>query len=415
MVVLDRTLLRNARFRLLWTGQTISTIGSQFSALAFPVLAVTLLGATEWQMGTLNAAEQLAFLVVGLPAGAWVDRWRKRKVLINADIVRMLMVGVVPVLWYFDLLQMWHLYVTGTIIGIATVFFDVAYQSYLPNIVEHELLGPANSALETTNQFSRVGGPAFVGVLIDIVSAPVLMVADAFSFLGSALTLRAISDNEQPTPKHERRSLRIEIEEGLRFVAGQPVIRRIATNTALTNFSFSAVGALMPLFVLRDIGATPSMYGVVMSISSIGGLLGALAATPLQRKLGEGPLVILSAAVGSAANLLIPVAAYVPRFQALALIAVSDFIFVFTVLTYNITQVSARQRLCPPELLGRMNASIRFFIWGVMPLGSLAGGALGTALGIVPTLWLGCFGTVAAAMVLVLSPLWKMRYIAPPA
>lgn len=411
----DRALLRNRPFMLLWSGQTASVLGSQFSAVAFPVLAVVLLKANEWEMGLLNAAETAAFLLVGLPAGAWVDRWRKRRVLIAADIVRLAAVGVLPLLWYLDLLRIWHLFITGLVIGVATVFFDVAYQSYLPHIVDHALLGPANSALETTNQISRTGGPAAVGLLLAVLSAPVLLVVDAISFLVSAISLRAIPDDEHPIPKDERRSLRTEIAEGLRFVAGQPVIRRIATNTAITNFSYTMLGTLLPLFMLRDLGISASLFGVMMSVSSIGGLLGALAATPWVKRMGEGPVVVASAAIGALATPLIPLAAYADRGVAIVLIVGAEFVFMFTVLTYNITQVSARQRLCPPELLGRMNASIRFFIWGVMPLGSLAGGALGTSLGIVPTIWLGAVGHIAAALVLVISPLWGMRYIAPPA
>lgn len=412
---IDRTLFRNRPFMLLWGGQTASVLGSQFSAVAFPVLAVVLLKANEWEMGLLGASGNAAFLLVGLPAGAWVDRWRKRRVLIAADVVRMAAVGVLPLLWYFDLLRIWHLFITGVIIGVATVFFDVAYQSYLPHIVEHRLLGPANSALEISNQISRTGGPAAVGLLLNILSAPILMVVDAASFLVSALSLRAIPDDEHPVAKDERRSLRSEIAEGLRFVAGQPVIRRIATNTAITNFSYTMLGTLLPLFMLRDLGIPASLFGVMMSVSSIGGLLGALAVTPWVKRMGEGPVVVLSAAIGAAATPLIPLAAGADRTVAIVLIVAAEFIFMFTVLTYNITQVSARQRLCPPELLGRMNASIRFFIWGVMPIGSLVGGALGTALGIVPTIWLGAVGHVVAALVLVISPLWGMRYIAPPA
>lgn len=412
---IDKVLLRNRPFLFLWGGQTASVLGSQFSAIAFPVLAVTLLGASEWEMGLLNAFDNAAFLLVGLPAGAWVDRWRKRKVLISADIVRAIAVGVLPVLWFMDMLAIWHLFVSGFVIGVATVFFDVSYQSYLPHIVDHSLLGPANSALETTNQISRTGGPAVVGILVDILSAPVLIIADAISFMLSAIALRAIPDDEHPIAKDERRSLRTEIAEGLRFVFHQPVIRRVVINVTLTNFSYTLMATLLPLLILRDLGISATLYGVMMSAASVGGLLGAVATTSIVKRIGEGPVVVLSAAIGAIASIFMPLAAYVERPTAVGILIASEFVFMFTVLTYNITQVSARQRLCPPELLGRMNASIRFFVWGVMPLGAVAAGALGAALGLVTTMWLGAIGHVLAALVMVISPLWGMRYIAPPA
>ena len=412
---IDRTLLRNGSFMLLWAGQTASVLGSQFSGIAFPVLAVTLLGANEFEMGLLSASGNAAFLLVGLPAGAWVDRWRKRRVLITADVVRAIAIGSLPLLWFLDVLAIWHLFIVGLIIGVATVFFDVSYQSYLPHIVDHTLLGPANSALETTNQISRTGGPAVVGVLVDILSAPVLIIVDAISFVISAVALRAIPDDEHPVAKDERRPLRTEIAEGLRFVFHQPVIRRVVINVTLTNFSFTVMTTLLPLLILRDLGISPSVMGIMMSVASIGGLLGAIATTPIVKRLGEGPVVALSAAIGALASVFMPIAGYADRPTAIAILVCAEFVFTFTVLTYNITQVSARQRLCPPELLGRMNASIRFFVWGVMPLGSLAAGILGTAFGLITTMWIGAVGHVIAALVMVISPLWGMRYIAPPA
>ena len=246
---IDRTLLRNGSFMLLWAGQTASVLGSEFSGIAFPVLAVTLLGANEFEMGLLSASGNAAFLLVGLPAGAWVDRWRKRRVLITADVVRAIAIGSLPLLWFLDVLAIWHLFIVGLIIGVATVFFDVSYQSYLPHIVDHTLLGPANSALETTNQISRTGGPAVVGVLVDILSAPVLIIVDAISFVISAVALRAIPDDEHPVAKDERRPLRTEIAEGLRFVFHQPVIRRVVINVTLTNFSFTVMTTLLPLLI----------------------------------------------------------------------------------------------------------------------------------------------------------------------
>ena len=403
------SLLRIAAFRWLWAGQSVSVLGSQISGLAFPVLAVTLLGATEMQMGFLNAADNAAFLLVGLLAGAWVDRWRKRQVMILADLVRLVAVGIIPVLYFMGQLQIWHLFITGAIIGVATVFFDVAYQSFIPILLPKDKINGANAALETTVQVSSIGGPAVVGILLTIVKAPALMVIDAFSFLFSAIALGFARDSEQVAPKEDRRPLFTEIGDGLRFVISQPMIRIIAITTAGTNFFGSMIWALTPLLFLRDLHISTAVYGLMFSIASIGGLLGGLAAPKLAKLMGEGPLITVSAVVSSASMLLIPFAATLPSAVVPVMITVAEFISSFTVLTYNITQLSARQRICPPQLLGRMNASIRAFIWGVMPLGSLIGGFLGAQIGIMPTLWFAAAGATVAGIVMVFSPIRQLK------
>ena len=402
--VKEDSLLSIAAFRWLWSGQAISVLGSQMSGLALPVLAVTLLGATELQMGFLNAAENAAFLLVGLPAGAWVDRWMKRRVMIFADLVRLVAVGIVPILYFSGQLEIWHLFLTGGVIGIATVFFDVAYQSFIPILLPKDKIGPANAALETTVQVSSIGGPAVVGILLTLVKAPALMVIDSLSFLFSALALSRAKDEEKPAPKADRRPLRVEIAEGLRFVVAQPTIRIIALTTAGTNFFGSMIWALSPLLFLRDLHISTALYGLMFSIASVGGLLGGLAAPKLAKVLGEGPLITISAIISSGSMLLIPFAATLPIDVLPYVLTVAEFISSFTVLTYNITQVSARQRICPPQLLGRMNASIRAFIWGVMPLGSLVGGFLGSQFGIMPTIWFAACGALVSGFAMLLSP-----------
>lgn len=405
------SLLKHSGFRWLWAGQTISEVGSQLTGLAFPVLAVTLLQATEFEMGLLNAANTAAFLIFGLLAGAWIDRWRKRKVMLVADVIRMLLHFLIPALWFSGNLEMWHLIVIAGIGGIATTFFDIAYQSYVPILVPDHHVGTANSRLETTNQLAGLGGPALVGFLLHWIKAPALLIADAFTFFFSALALGRIKDTEVPTPKHERRPLKTEIAEGVKFVWKQKLIRTISFCTATSNL-FSNIGhVLFPIFVLRTLGLEPGVFGILMSIGAIGGLLGATATARLITLLGEGPLIAISASIAGLAAILTPLAGTLDATYAPYLLAVSGFITSFTVLTYNITQVTARQRLCPPELLGRMNASIRFFVWGVMPIGSFIGGVLGTVIGIVPTMWIGAIGGIGAASFVVFSPLARMKQL----
>src|SRR5690349_14924108 len=182
-------LLRNPSFLWLWSGDAVSQLGAQFTGLAIPVLAVTLLGATEWEVGLLTAAQTAAFLVVGLPAGAWIDRMLKRRVMIAADLVRAVALAAIPALWFAGALEIWHLYLVGAVVGVATVFFDVSYQSYVPILLPGVQVGKANSYLETTAQIARIGGPGLAGALLTVVSAPVLLLADAVSYAFSAFAI----------------------------------------------------------------------------------------------------------------------------------------------------------------------------------------------------------------------------------
>jgi MFS family permease len=400
---------RSPGFLWLWGGQTISVFGEQFTGLAVPVLAVTLLHAVAWQMGILNAASTAAFLIVGLPAGAWVDRWLKRRVMIAADVVRFAALALIPILWYTHLLEIWQLIIVVAIVGVASVFFDVGYQSYIPLLVKPEQVGPANSNLETTNQIARIGGPAIAGGLLTILSAPALIIVDSLSYIASFVSLTRIRDTEIAADPEQRQPLHKEIAEGIRFVAGQRLIRSVAGTTATSNF-FSTLGTtLFPIFALRtlDIGALG--LGIVFSAGSVGGLLGATLTPRIARWMGEGRVIVVSAFVCSASFIMIPLSSLLHGTAAVVLLSTGEFVTMFCVLVYNITQVTLRQRLCPPRLLGRMNASIRCLVWGVMPIAALVAGGLGSAIGIVPTIWVAFGGGMLAGLFVLFSPLPGMR------
>lgn len=402
---------RNKNFLALWGGQTVSEVGSQLTNLALPVFAVTMLNVNESQMGFLNAASTASFLLVGLIAGAWVDRWVKRRVMIWADVVRMLAILSVPVLYFSGVIQVWHLFVVAAIMGLATVFFDVAYQSFVPIVVPKEQIASANSSLETTNQLSTIGGPAIVGGLLSIVKAPALLVADSLTFLVSTISLSAIRDREVPKPKEERKKLRHEIAEGLKFVWNNKIIRAVSFTTSTSNLFSTAQATLVPLVILRDLHISPAVFGVIESIAAVGGLLGAVTAAKLSKAIGEGQVIAYSAVLMGFTAFAPAIAAGSSQFVAIVVLCLGQFVGMFTVLTYNITQVSARQRLCPEHLLGRMNASIRFFVWGVMPIGALISGAAATAFGIIPVLWFAAIGVFLSAIFVVVSPLSRMKHL----
>jgi MFS family permease len=403
-------LARRPPFLAFWAGQGVSQLGVQLGQLALPVLAVSLLGARELDLGVLNAASMAAFLVVGLPAGAWVDRWLKRRTMIRADLVRMAAMLAVPILWWAGALEMWHLFAVAAVVGTATVFFDVAYQSYIPLLVERELVADANGKLEATAQTARLGGPAIGGFLLTVVSAPVLFAGEALGYLFSAACLARIRDAESTPQRAEGSSLLREIREGTAFVAAHPLIRRIVASTAVGNFFSSITYVLMPLVILRELGLGPAGLGIMLSIGSVGGVLGALGAPRLAARLGEGPLLPLGLMAGGSAVVLFPLALAAGAGPlALALLSAGEFFMSFGVIVYNVIQVSMRQRVCPPRLLGRMNASIRCLVWGVMPLGSLAGGWLGEQLGLVLTLWIGIGGMLLSCLPVAVGPFFRLR------
>jgi MFS family permease len=400
-----RSLVHHHDFRRLWAGDAVSALGVQLVGLAMPVMAVRVLGADEFQMGLLGTFEMLAFLVVGLPAGAWVDRWRKRRVIIAGDLVRGAVLLSLPLAWLLDALTMWQVYVVALVVGTATVFFDVAHQSYLPDLVPSRQIGEANAKIMATGSVTQIAGPAVGAALIRLVGAPLTIGATAVAMAASTLFVGRIRHVEETPSKDGRRPLRTEIWEGLSFVLRQPLLRRIVLCTSLSNLSGAVSSVLLVLFVLRDLGLTEAALGLVFSVGSVGGLLSALTVTRIARVLGEGRTIPAMALLVVPFAALTPLAAQVPPVPALA---IGSFGVSFGAVGYNVIQVSFRQRLCPKPLLGRMNASIRFVVWGTMPIGAFAGGLLGEALGVVPTLWLTVAGFFVAALPVLLSPLARM-------
>lgn len=402
------TLWRHRNFMRLWSGEAGAQFGAEFGGIAIPVLAVAILGANEWEVGLLGAAGTLAFLVVGLPAGAWVDRSLKRRVMMRANITRALAFGAIPILWAAGALQMWHLIVLAAIIGFAQVFFDVAYQSYIPVLVPRDRISDANGKLESTAQLAGVAGPGLGGLLLAVVQAPILLAATAITYLGSFVAIASIRDEEVPAPRDKRRPLWTEIVEGLAFVWNQRLLRSIAACTALTNFFASLLFTMLPLLVLRDLEISPALYGIALSVGAVGGLIGAVLAAPASERIGEGTVIPLSALLGVVGMVLFALMPVFPSI-AIALLMVGNAVTSVSVLVYNIAQVSFRQRICPVPLLGRMNASIRFVVWGVMPIAGVLSGVIATAIGIPALLWVATAGVLLAAGFVVASPLLGMR------
>lgn len=404
--------MRRRDFRMLLAGAAAGQLGAQVTLVALPLVAVLELDASAIQVGLLTAAETAAFLLVGLPAGALTDRMRKRPLMIRADLVRAVAMASIPAAALADALTMAQLYAVALITGVATVFFDVAHQSFLPQILPREELMAGNGGLETVRSTAQVAGPGAGGGLVQLFGAHLAVLADALGYLLSALFLLRIEQPEEPPRTAADASLRKDIGEGIRFVTGHPLLRVIALTTGLGNLCMAVLMATQTVHLVRVVGLEPGALGLVLSASAVGGLLGALCSGRLASRWGQARLILWSVLLSGPFALLWPLSGH--GTLGAALFATGSAGISFGAVVYNIAQVSFRQGLCPPQLLGRMNATLRFLMWGTLPLGALLGGALAETFG--PRTALACCaaGFLAVPLPLLLSPLRRMRDLPEP-
>jgi MFS family permease len=405
-------LWRNGDFLKLWSAETISQFGTQVTGLALPLVAVITLDVSAFEVSALVVLEFAPFLLISLPAGVWVDRLPRRPILIFGDLGRAVLLGTIPAAYALDTLTIWQLYVVGFFVGVCTVFFDVAYQSYLPSLVDREQLVEGNSKLEVSRSGAQLGGPAIAGVLIEVLRAPYAILADAISFFVSGLFVVRIRKREENVPTRDQRreaksSMRAELGEGLRWVLGNPYLRTIAACTATFNFFSSLLNAILIIYLVRSLEMSPSVIGLMFAIANVGYLAGALTSNRVANKFGVGPTII-GGAVSGVAWLLIPLAPQTAN-GAFPYIVAASTVTAYGVVIYNVTQLSMRQAITPERLQGRMNSVMRFIVWGVMPLGTLLGGAIATAIDLRTAIWAGAIGVSLAWLPLLIGPIWSLR------
>ena len=410
------SLIRHPDFLKLWTAETVSVFGTQVTLLALPLVAATILQVTPFEFALLGTIEFLPFIFLSLPAGVWVDRLRRRPILIIGDIGRAISLVSIPIAFHFDVLTIWQLYAVGFINGCLTVFFDVAYQSYLPSIVDRDQLVEGNSKLEITRSASQIVGPGMAGVLIGILRAPFAILADAASFVVSALFVFAIRRPEPPIEPHDeatgpRPSMRSEIAAGLRYVTGHRWLRSIAATTGTSNFFGNVMGAILILFLVRERGFTAETLGFAFSIGSVGVLVAALTASRISARLGVGRTLVLSALGFGVAGIPVAIA---PDSWLFAAVASSGFIGGFFGVAWNINQVSLRQAITPTRMQGKMNATMRFIVWGTIPLGQIVGGFLASIIGLHNTIWIGALGGLIAFLPVALSSVRELKTMPEP-
>jgi MFS family permease len=407
-------LWRHADFLKLWSGETISQFGTQISQLALPLVAVLVLDASTFEVAALGTVEFLPFILFTLPAGVWVDRLRRRPILIAGDLGRAALLATIPLAYFTDALALGQLYVVGFLVGVCTVFFDVAYMSYLPSLVDRTEIIEGNSKLQISASAAQISGPGVGGILVQIFTAPYAVLVDALSYLGSALFLVRIKTTELPpeTPKSERPSMWVELKEGLRFVGGNPNLRAQAGCTATSNFFSNVAFAVYLVFTVRVLGLSPGLIGISLSLGAVGSLVGAVTAMRIARRFGIGPTTIAMSALWGPAALLLALAPV--GNAALPFLVGGIVLFGFSGVVYNIVQISYRQAVCPPRLQGRMNSVMRFIVWGTIPIGTLLGGVLGSLIGLRETILISAVGGALGVFWIVFSPQRHLREMPEP-
>jgi MFS family permease len=397
-------LWRHTDFLKLWAAQTIAALSAYVTHLALPLIAALTLHASPFEMGLLNTMAALPNLVIGLFAGLWVDRLRRRQLMIASDVARALLLVTIPLTSAFNLLSIWQLYAVLFLFGIGTTLFDVANVSYLPSLVGRERLLTANSRLVASTSVAGAVGPGLAGTLLHLLSAPIAVLVDAVSLIVSATLVHTIRGPE-PEPVRNAGTHRIwrDIFEGLRPLYRDPLLRSVVGSSMIYLFFSSIMLSVYVLYATRDLAIPPAVLGVIYGLGGVGAAIGAVLARRVTERVGFGLTLIAANLVGGLFLLLIPLAGSLPTSAAL-LLAVAQGASQAMGAIFAINQTSLRQALTPEQVLGRMNASYRFLTVGTIPLGSLLGGALATVIGVRETLLVGVIGGLLSVVWLLCSP-----------
>jgi predicted MFS family arabinose efflux permease len=398
-------LLRDPDFRRLFAATALGQLGDRIIFLALPLVAIAALHADEFQVGLLTAMTTAGSLLVGLPAGAAVDRMRKRSVMISTDLARALVLSTIPVAWWTDLLTIWWLYAVALVHGVLTVFFDVAYVSCLPHLVGRGNLVEGNSKLSAIRSVTSISGPAVAGPLVGWVGAPATLLVSSAGMALSGLLAVGIRRREQKAGLSARPRFLRDVREGLKFVLRHPVLRATILGDAIFNLFLVMYQTMLLVFLEREAGLGSLGIGLVLSGMGCGALLGALLATRISKRVGQGRVIWLAPLVTCPLTGLMPLArpgwSLYAAAIGLAALSLGGVVRV-------VAQASLQQAVTPDRLLGRMSATARFVSWGGLPLGGVLGGAAGAVFGAATTLWIGAVGMTVSFLPNFLSPLRRL-------
>ncbi|MEW2314597.1 MFS transporter [Streptomyces bauhiniae] len=399
-------LLRESDFRRLFAATALGQLGDRVVFLTLPLIAIVALDVGEFQVGLLSTTTMAGSLLVGLPAGAWVDRMRKRSVLVSTDLLRALVLVSLPLAWWAGVLTVWWLYAVALVHGVLTVFFDVAYVSYLPHLVGREHLVEGNSRLSAVRSVTSIGGPAVAGPLVGWLGAPVAVLVSSVGMAASGVLAAGIRKREPGPECGERPRLGRDIKEGLRFVLHRPVLRATVLTDGTFNVFLVMYQTMLMVFLAREIHLGSFGIGLVLSGMGCGSLLGALLSARASRWLGQGPVIWLAPLVTCPLTALMALArpGWTVWVAALGLAALS-----LGGVVRMVAQASFQQALTPDRLMGRMSATARFVSWGGLALGGVLGGAVGSLLGARLTLCVSAAGMTLSLLPALLSPLRTLR------
>lgn len=399
-------LLHESDFRLFFGATVAGQLADRLIFLTLPLVAIVELDAGELQVGVLSALTTAGSLLIGLPAGAWADRWRKRPVMIGMDVVRSVLLLLVPLAWWADALTIWLLFAVALGHGLLTVLFDVGYNSYLPMLVGREHLVEGNAKVAAARSAVSISGPGLAGPLIAWLGAPLSLIASCIGMLLSALAAFRIRATEPRPPRGAERRLWREVGDGLRFVLGHPLLRPMLLTDGMFSLFLVTYQSMLLLFLSRQVGLGSLAIGMVLSVMASGGLTGAVLARQLIGRIGHGLAIALTPLCTAPAAALMPAARrgwpLAAATAGLALVSAGGVVRL-------IAQAGLQQTVTPDRLLGRMNATVRFVQLGSMPIAGLLGGVLGDLLGAPAVLWLGAAGMTAAFLPALLSPLRRTR------
>src|SRR5829696_1436215 len=407
----SRSPLRSRDFRLLFASYGISSLGSEVTVLALPLAAAVLLGASPWQMGLLVAAGTAPYMGFSLVIGAWVDRLRRRRpLMVSADLVAAAALVTVPVAWWAGALTVTHLVLVELLVGAARVTFRPTFSTHLPDVVPDEHVTEASSRLRAADASAALAGPGLGGTLVQVLSAPVAVLADAASFLASAVLVGKVRSPERVGHvAPARRRLLTEIGEGMGHLLRDGKLRAVAFTAASVNFFGLMIFALLVVYLTREHDFTPLMIAAVTVAGGLGSLAGALVAPRVSARVGRGRTILLASAIFSVGMLAFPLADG-PRWLVLAILAANEVVVGVGIMLFDVTIGALVITDTPRELLGRVNTSLATVTQGVKAVGALAGGAMATAIGIRPALWVAALGATTTVLWVWFSPL---RHEAP--
>lgn len=396
----------------LWAGQTVSELGSVVTRTAVPLVALLVLGAGPFEMAMLVVAASLAVLLVGFIAGAWVDRLRRRPLLIWADAIRAVLLFSIPLAYVAGALRIEQLYAVVFLEGCLGAVFDAAYPAYVPSLIGVDRVVEGNSKLATSSSLAEIGGPGLGGGLVQLIGAPFAILVDAISFVVSAISLTLIRSPEPPRPfRRESMPIRHEILEGLRLVAGHPVLVPLALRSVIAHVAGSFYGVLYTIYLIGDLHLSPLLLGVVISAGGVGSLVGSFLASRVIDRLGFGPALIWTAAGASTIGVLTPLAGG-PVALAALMVFLPQLIGDGLQTMEGVAELSLIQGVIPDRILGRVNATLEVFSHGIAyPLGALLAAGLAGSIGVRAGIAIGWAGMAVSILLLVLSPLPRVRHV----